>query len=350
MALERTQRVSNVPQKSLLGLPTELRLQIFSFLTEPIQFHVDSSNQDTDPRRWTFEQKRLCQKPDPIHPSLCSAPRFSGLTPTPSMCHTQSDKSANRLAIRAVCRLFRSEAHIMFKDERFGLTVEHHTVEACIVLSSMSAQQAVMLVDLTIQALPTGTQGGGNLAPVLLQLRNNFSAFSNLRTIAIQQPRRIHRRINPRCNRSESFDPKGEWRWQWYIVQLKAMYGKRVQIILEWWFVLRAGHPRAMSKGDEMVRTRGIVGDCDSMVCKCRFEMISKPIVKEQGGWTEYWKNRGMGFDKDYSPTRELFMDEITWIERYRYRCYPGEMRVAAWEASARRNLQRAEQRRLCRH
>lgn len=213
MALDRTQRASEVPQTLLLGLPAELRLQIFSYLTEPIHFHIDSSNKDTDPGGWTFKHKRLCHTPDPSHPSLCSTPRFSGLTPTRSMCHAQSGKPTNRLAIRAVCRLFHFEAHIMFEDERFGLTVEHHTVEACAVLGSMSAQQSTMLVDLTIQALPTGIQGNGDLAPVLIHLRKNFSAFPNLKTMAIQEPRRIHRRINPRCNGSEPFDPEGEWRW-----------------------------------------------------------------------------------------------------------------------------------------
>jgi hypothetical protein len=106
-------------------------------------------------------------------------------------------------------------------------------------------------------------------------------------------------------------------------VQLRAMFGKRVQTILERWFVLRAGHVRATNKGDEMVWAKGIVGDCDSVDCRCKFEMISKLIVKEQGEWTEYWKTRGMGSDKEYSPTKEIWMDEKTWIERYRCYRYP---------------------------
>ena len=71
----------------------------------------------------------------------------------------------------------------MFEDKRLGLTIEH---QKGVVLSSVSAQQLVMLGDLIIQALPTGTQDGSDPAPVLTHLRKNHSPFSNLRSIVIQ--------------------------------------------------------------------------------------------------------------------------------------------------------------------
>ena len=70
--------------------------------------------------------------------------------------------------------------------------------------------------------------------------------------------------------------------------------------------------------------------------------MILKPIVGEQRTWTDYWMNREMEFDKEYPPTRELFMDERTWFEKYWYLWYAGDIRVAAWEESARGHLQKA--------
>lgn len=62
------------------------------------------------------------------------------------MCPANRGKPTNRLAIRAVRKLFRSEAHSTFEDERIGLTIEHRTFEACSVLSLMSALQLAMLV------------------------------------------------------------------------------------------------------------------------------------------------------------------------------------------------------------
>ena len=71
----------------------------------------------------------------------------------------------------------------MFEDKRLGLTIEH---QKGVVPSSVSAQQLVMLGDLIIQALPTGTQDGSDPAPVLTHQRKNHSPFSNLRSIVIQ--------------------------------------------------------------------------------------------------------------------------------------------------------------------
>lgn len=64
----------------------------------------------------------------------------------------------------------------------------------------MKARQSAMLSDLIIQAVPTGTQDGRHP-------RKNPSIFPNLRTTTVQQPRRLYRRLNPRCNRSERSDP-----------------------------------------------------------------------------------------------------------------------------------------------
>jgi hypothetical protein len=359
MAVERTQCTTKVPQASLLGLPTELRLQIFSYLAEPIRFHLDSSNQDPDPRSWTFEHRRPCYTPDPFHPSLCSTPRFSGLTSTASMCHAHGGQPTNHLAIRAVCKTFSSEAVDVFENYAIGLTIEHRTVEARSVLRSMSALQLAMLVDLTIQVLPLPKEGpwcqrwprnGGSISTVLIHLRKNLFAFPNLRTMAIQQPKRLRRKRRDRFEMWYHFEPEDEWRRQWYIVDLKAMFGDRVQIVVEWWYVLREGHVRSLSGGDEMVRARGFVGNSESVACTWELEMSSEPIVAEWGDWTECWKNRGMGFDKEYSPMRDTRSDDKDYFQRYRCPHYATAGQVATWVTSARRHLEQAERQIRCRH
>lgn len=361
MILKDTQSALKVPQASLLGLPAELRLQIFSYLSEPIRFHVDSSHQDYDPSKCNFEHKRLCHTPEPVHASLCSTPRFSGLTPPASMCHNQCGAPTHRLAIRGVCKLFRSETRALFENQWIGMTIEHRTVEARSVLRSMSMLQLAMLVDLTIQVLPPHKSqpwtppppGGGSIATVLVHLRNSHFAFPNLRTLAIQAPKRLQKRRRGRWDRDYYFDPEGEWRWQWYIVELKEMYGDRVQIILQWWFVLRAGHALCSSGGDEMVRARGVVGNCEGVVysregCMCTFEMTSEPIVAGWGEWTEYWKKRGMGFDKEYSLTRGVSKYDKHWVKTHR--AYVSSTQMKAWEANAQGHLRQAAQQVRCRH
>lgn len=245
----------------------------------------------------------------------------------------------------------------MFPDQRIGLTIEHRTVEARSVLLSMSTRYLAMLVDLTIQALPPHKStpwnlrapGGGSIAAVLVHLRRNYSALPNLRTLAVQQPRRMRRKRKRRFDGYYWFDPEGEWRWQWYVVELKEMYGDRVQVVLEWWFVRRAGHVLSSSGGDEMVRARGVVGNCDEVVCRCTFEMTSRPIVADRGEWVECWRNRGMGFDKDYESTRRTFMDDKSWVEAHRSQLYPGGRVVTAWQTNVRGHLRQVEQQIRCR-
>ena len=366
MALDDISSTFNVPQASLLGLPVELRLQIFSYLSEPIRFHIDSSHQGPDPRKWEFKHKRLCHTPDSNHPSLCSTPRFSGLAPPASMCNNLCGTPTHRHAIRGVCKLFRSEAKDALKKQRIGLTIEHRTVEARSVLGSMSMLQLAMLVDLTIQVLPprasepwTPPPGGGSIATVLVYLRKNLSAFSNLRTLAIQQTKRCFRKRRGRWdapNWYQDFNPEDEWRWQWYIVELKEMFQDRVQIILEWWFVLRAGHGLCSSGGDEMMRVNGVVGNCDGAVygqegCNCTVKTTFTPINEERGEWTEYWKTRGMGFDKEYSLTRYASQyDKAKVTVPTAYACRERQQHVEAWKSNARGHLRQVRQQVRCRH
>ena len=63
------------------------------------------------------------------------------------------------------------------------------------------------------------------------------------------------------------------------------------------------------SGGNEVVQARGVVGNCNSMACTWELEISSEPVVAQRGDWKECWKNRGIGFDKEYSLTRDTCMD-----------------------------------------
>jgi hypothetical protein len=249
-----------VLRASLLGLPAELRLEIFSYLSEPLRFHVDSAGQDLDPRKWNFTHKRLCYTSDLVYPSLCITPCFSGLIPHDSLCQNLGGKLTHRLAIRGVCKLFQRETKSVLNKNLFSLTLADHMHEARGVLKSMSSQRLEMLVELTTQVLPDGRhRGWGDVSPVIIHLRHHHTAFPNLRTIAIQAPQRFRKLSHSQVEPVYFFDPEGEWRWQWPIVELKKTFQNRAQIIFEGWIVPRAGHALCSGATDEMMRVRGVV-------------------------------------------------------------------------------------------
>jgi hypothetical protein len=302
--------VFNIMRASLIGLPTELRLKIFSYLVEPARFHIDEKDQSQNARKWKFTFLRPCHTPDLTHPSLCARPCFSGVSPPEALCHNKTKSKSNRRAIRMVCRLIYEESRGILDKRWIGLTVVQRTYEASSVLSSMSTQQLEMLVDLTIQVLPAviGSDYCG-LWPAIVHLRRNHATLPNLRTVAVQVPQRLRNLSQGRCDPDRHFDPEVEWRWQWFVLELCEIFQSQVQIIFEGWIVLRAGHPITKSAHDEMLRIRGTVGNCNGSIygeegCKCTFEMVSQVIIEGQGQWTNYWRGRHMGYDREPSLPR----------------------------------------------
>jgi hypothetical protein len=65
-----------VSRTSLLGLPAELRLEIFSYFSEPLRFHVDSAGQDLDPRKGTLHTRDSAIRLTPCIP-LSALPHAS---------------------------------------------------------------------------------------------------------------------------------------------------------------------------------------------------------------------------------------------------------------------------------
>lgn len=160
-------------------------------------------------------------------------------------------------------------------------------------------------MDLTIQVLPgvRGTDDYCGMMPVVVHLRRNRAALPNLRTLAIQALQRQRSLAQSRWDPVYSFGPEIEWRWQWFVVELKEIFWDRVQIVFEGWIVLRAGHPTITGGHDEMMRIRGVVGNCGEG-CRCTFEMASNAMVGGLGPWTNYWQAKKMGYDREHSLSR----------------------------------------------
>ena len=73
------------PSASFLGLPVELRVQIYSELAESVHFHIDCGYGQSIKGR----KRRLCSAPDPKFRQICTRPDFSGLHPSDDRCYVQ---------------------------------------------------------------------------------------------------------------------------------------------------------------------------------------------------------------------------------------------------------------------
>jgi hypothetical protein len=150
VAIHNTPTALSNPSASLLGRPTELRMEIYLYLVEPARFYIGEQHQDANLRKWELKGLRPCLTPDSMHPSLCAKPCFSGLSPPEALCHNISMIRLNRFAIRQVFRLFYKEFRGILSEDWIILTLVQHTDRATSVLGSATALQMEMSVDLTI--------------------------------------------------------------------------------------------------------------------------------------------------------------------------------------------------------
>lgn len=103
-------------QASLLGLPTELRLEIYALLYDRLKIHVHyRSGVKAD--RWTWNP---CRSPSALPPLLCANPKWSEMCKEENRCTyyvgTPREPSG-AWALAASSRLIRDEAHQAFFRE-----------------------------------------------------------------------------------------------------------------------------------------------------------------------------------------------------------------------------------------
>jgi hypothetical protein len=78
-------RTPNNLQATLSGLPTELRLQIYSYLCESTIIHVHNNQEDRRPGASPFTWTP-CRSPSSASPLLCANPKWSGMCEEEDRC------------------------------------------------------------------------------------------------------------------------------------------------------------------------------------------------------------------------------------------------------------------------
>jgi hypothetical protein len=335
-----TADVATPPRASFLGLPTEVRLQIYSYLEGISHYHVDDLV--TGDRPWhvgRFSYKRRCHAPDPKYPFLCARPAFCGWYKAEELCHqlpeppeeTQRRGIAGD-AIRCTCRLIYEETKgsSLQKEDWIGVTVRHG-YDARDMLQGMRTHERFLLVHLTIQYLSSPHH---SIHQIVHYLRKHHWYLPNLRTLAVQAPQTL-RKFSTREKGDPAtgvFRPRHMWCTLWFLPVLAAIFEERekaVEVVLEAWIVLRAGNISNTNDNneDEMVRVRATWGEDAETWRRCMFnnsafaacflrgeglncEIESRGVNKSGGRWKslgssrwrsgpewmEFWDAWGMGY------------------------------------------------------
>jgi hypothetical protein len=344
-------------QASLLGLPTELRLQIYSYLEDVTHYHVDRlvhvpgpypqfSQHPPSNLGSSFTYRRRCQTPDPMYPFLCARPAFCGWYKTEDLCHnikeTDEEKQSKKelkmrsgaAALRRTCKLIYEETKtgVLGQEDGVGITVRH-SYDARDMLKSMKPHELCLLVHLTIQYCPEAY----SCHQIVHYLKHHHWDLPNLRVLAIQTPQPLRKFSTYRSGDPAvggAFRPGETWHTLWFLSTLAEAFDKRAQavdIVLEAWVVIRGKNANNQSgkEEDEMVRVRGTYcRDAPSFtdgnrVCAIHtsktmeFEIERRGVVKEGGQWEgertwrywvgpkwmRFWEAWGMGYAKSYRNT-----------------------------------------------
>ncbi|KAF1848703.1 uncharacterized protein K460DRAFT_364695 [Cucurbitaria berberidis CBS 394.84] len=110
-----TFRTPNNPQATLEGLPAELRLQIYDYLSESTILHVHRHvNRKTKRCRYTWTP---CREPNPSSPLLCANPKWSGMCAEQDRCTYKvlaPPEPRGLWALAASNKFIRNEAQELF--------------------------------------------------------------------------------------------------------------------------------------------------------------------------------------------------------------------------------------------
>jgi hypothetical protein len=342
---------------SLLGLPTELRLQIYSYLEDVTHYHVDRLvhvpcpySQFPQHPPWnlgsSFKYGRRCRTPDPQYPFLCAKPAFCGWYKTEDLCHSVPVPSAQEerkefkrksgtAALRRTCKLLYEETKngVLSKEDGLGITVGH-SYDARDMLKSMRPHELLLLVHLTIQYCPGhGHYRAGGMNQIVHYLKQSHWDLPNLKVLAIQTPQPLRKFSTYRAGDQAmgAFRPGETWYSLWFLSTLAEAFDKRAQavdVVLEAWIVIRGKNANNQSgkEEDEMVRVRATYcRDAPNAVdgervCAIHpsktmeFEIERRGVVKEGGKWEgdrtwrhwvgpkwmRFWKAQGMGYAQFY--------------------------------------------------
>ncbi|CAO2652259.1 Nn.00g005420.m01.CDS01 [Neocucurbitaria sp. VM-36] len=300
------------PRASLLGLPPELRLQIYTYLAKSIHLHLDYVRDPTWTYPWhqddwviahcidspTDSITRFCTAPDPTFCQLCTKPFLSGLHPTEETCHTSKSNKSDPFALRATCKTIYQETRGVLDRKELGFSV--HAGDARGVLRALRPDARTGLVRLTLVHAPSIVDCAIHQA--VAYFHKHALSFRSLRTIAVQTTQPRYKFCVKRPRNAPLFDPERTWQKLWFVRALdEAFYGD-VTVVLEAWVVARAGYRQNQGEGNEMVVVRGWKWGAKERKRKgsVEFEMRRREIVATElnAPWKAWWKGDQMGYGR----------------------------------------------------
>lgn len=303
------------PRASLLGLPLELRLQIYTHLAESIHFHLDYKpdptwiypwsrydwNSDSRMSRMSGSSNgltRFCAAPDPSFPQLCTRPFFSGLHTTEEQCGKLEAVKSDPFALRATCETIYEETRGVLDPKNMGFSI--FTAGTRGVLSALKPDARMRLTRLTIVHAPLNISCAMHQA--MAYLGNHPLSFVSLRTIAVQVTQPHYKFCVKRPRSLPVFDPESTWQNLWFVKALNKTFNGDVTVVLEAWVVFRAGYRENSNTVDEMVVIRGVKWGSKERKRRggVEFNVSRGGIVATDldAPWKNWWRADGMGYGR----------------------------------------------------
>jgi len=298
------------PQASLLGLPTELRLEIYHQLADTLHahhmFYFDNVHK---PDARTSFHKWPCSFPDPQFPQLCTRPRFSGLHRTQELCKHRSD-GVDAFAIRRTCRLIYAESRDVFESSGMKKVTGISTVAGSLYKSIFDLSRVGMqqLRRITLQETPYNLV---QMQETIYQLERWAHCMNALHTIAVQGPI-AHTRFNDQKRpNGRYFSPETTWQELTIVKKLDSIFEGRVTIVVDAWICFRPSHNLYEGSGEseEMLNVRGVLWTAGEPR-KTQFSMTRKEVVEgnaesgiclaagslRQAEWRMYWMGKRLPY------------------------------------------------------
>lgn len=289
------------PRASLLGIPAELRLEIYAQLAKSTHTHNVYPSEQACYRSPDQYIQYLCPYADPHYPQLCTRPRFSGLHLTQDLCKPPTNGAQHNFAVRRTCRLIYAESQGLFDAPATSVSVFAKRGEWIFYLRTGAALQAIRHI--TLMEVPYNLT---YINEVILSLRRYALDLTGLQSIAVQSPVAHRRFAVQRRKQGALFSPETRWQDLKIVKMLDEIFGTRVMIVLDAWACFRPGHRFYEGSGirDEMVVVRGVLwpGEGERKTsCEVvrREDVVEVSTVEgvEKGDeeqWKKYWMDKGL--------------------------------------------------------
>lgn len=220
------------PRAMLLGLPAELRLEIYSYVFDSILIHIHRHNstvteQDDGslaPPRFTWTP---CRGTHPTSPLLCANPKWSGLCEEADRCTFKPyapPEVTGFAALTWTCRFIRQETQEFFLR---NTTVSIHPLDVTPWLRHLE-KHAPSHIELIRRVTIAGPDNYNmNIDPALDQVANRLP---NLEAIGFQG--QVPKWTMNTPGNSFRFNPQLMWR-QWHIATYMRRFDRSITVVME---------------------------------------------------------------------------------------------------------------------